>query len=91
MDTAIITLTATAAIIVVAFVMLSLCRSGASGEDAEPVVGVQRHGRTFLVPRRHIDSLDRLDDERVAAGLWRALTLAVLGSALLIGALARLS
>ncbi|HMM43710.1 MAG TPA: hypothetical protein PKA95_17585 [Thermomicrobiales bacterium] len=90
MDTAIITLTATAAVIVVALYALSLCRPRASHDDAEPVVGVQRHGRMYYVPRSILE-------EREARGAWllsarwRAVTLAVLGGSLLLVSFLRLA
>lgn len=59
MDIALIGLVSTATLIVVALRALSLCRSDAARNDGDPVVGVQRHGRTYYVARSTVDGLDQ--------------------------------
>lgn len=90
MDTILITLTVASTIIVVACAVLTLCRQHTSRDAAEPVVGVQRHGRTYYVPRSLVDDPDTRGAVWAWGTLWRAVLVAVLGGSLLLATLLRL-
>lgn len=89
MDTALIALSATTAIIAVAFVAFTVCRQRTSRDDAEPIVGVQRQGRTYYLPRSAVEGHEARDAWALSAG-WRAAIIAVLGGTLLLTGLLRL-
>ncbi len=90
MDTALITLTIAAAVIALALCALSLCRPRVSRDDAEPVVGVQRHGRTYYVPRSLVEHQPARGAWAFGAR-WRITLLALLGGALLLTGILRLA
>jgi hypothetical protein len=64
--------------------------SGSHRDDQEPVVGVQRQGRTYLIPRRLLDETSASSSlGATLLSIWRPLTLGVLAATLLVAGLLR--
>lgn len=89
METALIGLTIATTAVAAILVTLSFLRPRAPHDDVEPVVGVQRHGRTYYVPRSLIDEQQPRGIALFGAG-WRIALLALLGGSLLLTGLLRL-
>ncbi|MCO5177174.1 MAG: hypothetical protein M9890_09425 [Thermomicrobiales bacterium] len=64
--------------------------SGPHRDDQEPVVGVQRQGRTYMIPRRLLEESSVSSSiGATLMSIWRPLTLGVLAATLLVAGLLR--
>ncbi|HAX23832.1 MAG TPA: hypothetical protein PK593_02595 [Thermomicrobiales bacterium] len=89
MNMASLALSVTIAVLAVALLTLLYCRSRVSRNGVDPIVGLQRHGRTYYVPRSLLEEHqpDGVASALTAAG--RVALLVALGSALLVAAFVR--